>query len=140
MEISERDFLQAEASAQALRTAGYAVSARYDPRYDRVLVGLNTGVHVAFPVELAEGLSGACPADLAEIEISPAGTGLHWPRLDADLYIPALLQGVFGSKSWMARQLGAAGGSVRSNAKTAAARANGLKGGRPRKRAAAKPL
>jgi len=138
MEVSERDFLQAEAHAQALRAAGYAVSARYDARHRRVVVGLNTGVLVAFPVELAEGLSGARPADLAEIEISPAGTGLHWPRLDADLYVPALLQGVFGSKSWMARQLGTAGGSVRSDAKTAAARANGHKGGRPRKRAAAK--
>jgi hypothetical protein len=77
---------------------------------------------------LVEGLSGACRADLAEIEISPTGTGLHWPRLDADLYIPALLQGVFGSKSWMAHQLGAAGGSARSDAKKAAARVNGAKG------------
>jgi hypothetical protein len=133
MEISERDFLQAEAHAQATRAAGYAVSARYDFRHGRVVVNLNTGVHIAFPVELAEGLAGAARADLAEIQISPAGTGLHWPRLDADLYIPALLQGVFGSKSWMARQLGAAGGSVRSDAKKAAARANGAKGGRPRK-------
>jgi len=36
----------------------------------------------------------------------------------------------------MARQLAAAGGRARSDAKTAAARANGAKGGRPRKRAA----
>jgi hypothetical protein len=133
MEISERNFLQAQTNAQAVRMAGHAVSARYDARYSRVVVRLNTGVHITFPVELAEGLSGACRADLAEIEISPAGTGLHWPRLDADLYIPALLQGVFGSKSWMAHQLGAAGGSARSDAKRAAARANGAKGGRPRK-------
>jgi hypothetical protein len=135
MAISEHDFQRAEASAQATRAAGYAVSARYDARHGRVVVVLNTGVHIAFPVELAQGLAGAARADLAEIEISPAGTGLHWPRLDADLYIPALLQGAFGSKSWMARQLGAAGGAVRSDAKKAAARANGAKGGRPRKRA-----
>jgi len=133
MAISERDFLQAQAYGQTPRTAGYAVSARYDARSSRVVVRLNTGVDIAFPVHLAQGLSGASPADLAKIEISPAGTGLHWPLLDADLYIPALLQGVFGSKSWMARQLGVAGGSVRSAAKTAAARANGTKGGRPRK-------
>jgi hypothetical protein len=136
MKISERDFLQAEANAQAMRTHGYAVSAHYDSRHGRIVVDLNTGVHIAFPVELAQELAGAARADLNEIEISPAGTGLHWPRLDADLYIPALLQGVFGSKSWMARQLGAAGGSVRSDAKKAAARANGAKGGRPRKDAA----
>ena len=71
--------------------------------------------------------------NLAEIEISPAGLGLHWPRLDADVYVPALLQGVFGSKSWIARQLGAAGGHARSAAKAAASRENGRKGGRPSK-------
>jgi hypothetical protein len=136
MDIPERDFLQAEANAQATRAGGHAVSARYDARQGRVVVGLNTGIHIAVPVALVEGLAGAARADLAEIEISPAGTGLHWPRLDADLYLPALLQGVFGSKSWMARQLGAAGGAVRSDAKKAAAKANGAKGGRPRKRAA----
>ena len=54
---------------------------------------------------LAQGLSDASPDSLAEIEISPAGLGLHWPQLDADVYLPALLQGVFGSKSWMAQQV-----------------------------------
>ena len=80
-------------------------------------------------------MTGASPDSLADIEISPAGLGLHWPRLDADLYVPALLQGVFGSKSWMARQLGAEGGRSRTIAKVAASRQNGRKGGRPRKAA-----
>jgi hypothetical protein len=94
-------------------------------------VELNTGVQVAFPARLAQALAGAAPDDLAEI--GSAGLGLHWPKLDADLYVPALLQGVFGSKSWMARQLGASGGSARSAAKTRSSRENGRKGGRPRK-------
>jgi len=89
--------------------------------------------YLAFQAKLAEGLAGAPPESLADIEISPAGLSLYWPRLDADLYVPALLQGVFGSKSWMARELGANGGRARTAAKTAAARENGLKGGRPRK-------
>jgi hypothetical protein len=97
---------------------------------------LNTGVQLAFPARLAEGLAGAPPESLAEIEISPSGLGLHWPLLDADVYIPALLQGVFGSGNWMARELGANGGRSRTEAKVAAARENGLKGGRPRKGAA----
>lgn len=94
---------------------------------------MNTGLEVTFPARLGEGLAGASPDDLADIEISPSGLGLHWPKLDADLYVPGLLQGVFGSKAWMARELGAIGGSSRSAAKAAAARANGRKGGRPRK-------
>ncbi|WP_442489939.1 DUF2442 domain-containing protein [Halomonas litopenaei] len=40
-----------------------------------------------------EGLTDATSEALADIEVSPTGLGLHWPQLDADLYVPALLQG-----------------------------------------------
>jgi len=43
------------------------------------------------------------------IEITPTGLGLHWPRWDADLYLPALASGVFGSPRWMAGQMGQKG-------------------------------
>jgi Protein of unknown function (DUF2442) len=135
MAVTEREFEQAEARMQALREAGHAVAARYDRHASRIVVSLNTGVQLAVPVRLVEGLAGASAEDLAEIEISPAGLGLHWPKLDADVYVPALLQGVFGSKRWMAAQLGAIGGKARSRAKVAASRENGRKGGRPRKAA-----
>jgi hypothetical protein len=125
MAITEREFEQAEKRMAVLREAGHAVSARYDRRTSRVIVMLNTGVQLAFPAKLAEGLADAPPESLAEIEISPAGLGLHWPQLDADVYVPALLQGVFGSPNWMARQLGANGGRSRTDAKVAAAPANG---------------
>jgi hypothetical protein len=135
MAVTEREFQQGQARMETLREAGRAVAARYDRRSARVVVRLNTGVQVAFPAALVEGLASASADDLAEIEISPAGLGLHWPRMDADVYVPALLQGVFGSKNWMAQQLGSAGGRVRTRAKAAASRANGRKGGRPRKTA-----
>lgn len=128
------EFAVATRRAAERRTAGpFAVSARYDRRRDRVIVSLNSGVELAFPPKLAEGLQDAAPADLTEIEVSPSGFGIHFPKLDAQLYLPALLKGVFGSKRWMAAQLGAAGGRSRSRAKTAAARANGKRGGRPQK-------
>jgi len=117
-------------------TEPFAIGARYDRRRDRVVVSLNTGLELAFPPALAQGLERATPTDLTDIELSPSGFGIHFPKLDAHLYLPALLQGVFGSKAWMAKQLGAAGGKVRSAAKAAAARANGKRGGRPRKVAA----
>ncbi len=137
MAITEQELAEAEQRMATIREAGHAVSARYDRRRSRVVVGLNTGVELTFPARLAEGLADASPDSLSEIEISPAGLGLHWPKLDADLYVPALLQGVFGSKRWMARQLGAEGGRARTEIKVAAARANGRKGGRPRKVASA---
>ena len=135
MAVTKQEVQQAERRMAALRENGFAVSARYDRRAARIVVDLNTGVQIAFPTRLAEGLAGASRDDLAEIEISPAGLGLHWPKLDADVYVPALLQGVFGSKRWMAGEFGAAGAKARSRAKAAAARENGRKGGRPRKAA-----
>lgn len=136
MAISEQELKAAENRMQEQREAGYAVSARYDRRSGRIVIELNTEVQFAIPAGKIEGLSEATASDLAEIEISPSGLGLYWPKLDVDTYVPGLLQGVFGSKHWMAAQLGAVGGRVRSAAKAAAARENGRKGGRPRKTAA----
>lgn len=135
MEISEQDFTAAVARGEQARQGGYAVTAEYDRRQGRLVVGLNNGVTVMVPVTLLEGLADAADDDLTEIEITPAGLGLHWPRLDADVYVPALMHGVFGSKRWMAAQLGSTGGRASTAAKTAAARENGRKGGRPRKHA-----
>jgi hypothetical protein len=137
MAQTEANIDQAEKNMTTRREAGYAIAARYDRRTSRIVITLNTGIQLTFPTKLAEGLVGASPEGLAEIEISPAGLGLHWPMLDADIYVPALLQGVFGSEKWMARQLAAKGGHARSEAKTAASRENGRKGGRPKKTAAA---
>ena len=115
----------------------YAVGVRYDRRQQRVIVQLNTGLLVLFTPDMVEGLQDAKPQDLQEIEITPSGFGLHFPRVDADVYLPGLLGGQSGSNRWMAAKLGQRGGSVRSDAKTVAARANGKLGGRPRKNEAA---
>jgi len=120
-----------------LASTPHAIAARYDRRVSRVVVTLSNGLELAFPPHMAEGLADAKPADLAVIEITPAGLGLHWPKLDADLYLPTLLQGVFGSPRWMTGLLGKSGGLARTAAKIAAARENGRKGGRPRKRTTA---
>ena len=133
MDVTEEDFKRAEAATERARRSGHVQAARYDRRRKRVIAQLNTGIEVAFPVKHLQGLADAPDEDLAEIEISPTGLGLHWPRLDADLYVPGLLRGLFGSRRWMAAEMGAAGGKVRSAAKTAAARTNGRKGGRPRR-------
>ena len=135
MAITDETFAQAEKRAQAKRQAGYAVTAHYDQRTSRIVVKLNTDVQISFPARVAEGLADASPDELATIEITPSGLGLHWPRLDADLYVPGLLAGQFGSKRWMAAQLGAVGGRARSQAKAKSSRENGRKGGRPHKEA-----
>jgi hypothetical protein len=115
----------------------YAVGARYDRRQQRIVVELNSGLQVAFAPQMIEGLQDAKPRDLQQIEITPSGFGIYFPRIDADICLPGLLTGQFGSRRWMAAQLGQRGGSARTAAKAAAARVNGRLGGRPRKREAA---
>lgn len=134
MSLPDISVRQAEKRSQARRKVlPHATSARFDRRGARIVVGLSNGLELGVPVDLAQGLAGARAADLSEIEISPTGLGLHWPRLDADLYLPALMEGVFGTRRWMAQQLGKSGGTSTSMAKRKAARANGKLGGRPRK-------
>ncbi len=42
---------------------------------------------------------------LGRIVVDGDGFNLHWPALEADLYVPALVGGVFGTRAWMARAL-----------------------------------
>src|SRR5277367_1262629 len=78
-----------------------AVSVRFDRRSGRIVIGLSSGLEVGVLPQDAEGLENARPADLEKIEITPSGFGIHFPTLDADLYLPALLQGFYGSRKWM---------------------------------------
>jgi hypothetical protein len=114
-----------------------AVRARYDRRSNRIRIHFSTGLDVSFSPRDAEGLEKATSAQLAKIEISPSGFGIHFPRIDGDLYLPGLLMGFLGSRNWMAARLGALGGKSRSAAKRAAAKKNGRRGGRPKKSAIA---
>ena len=110
-----------------------AVSAHYDRASGRVVIRLSSNLDVSFSANDAQGLEKATPSQLDEIVISPSGFGLHFPKLDADLYLPGILQGFLGSRKWMASRLGQAGGKSRSVDKQKASRANGKLGGRPRK-------
>lgn len=116
-----------------------AVSARYDRKTRRIVVRLSSGLIVSFSPRDVEGLEDVPPSQLSEIEISPSGFGLHFPTMatdaDADIYLPGLLEGFLGSKTWMASRLGQIGGRSKSADKQAASKANGKLGGRPRKAA-----
>jgi hypothetical protein len=130
VEMTEPQYTAAEERGRiAAQTEPRAIRARYDRRRDRIVVALTNGCSFAFPPRMAQGLENASDDQLATFEILGAGYGLHWEALDVDLSIPGLLAGLFGTNAYMARRAGQA----RSPAKAAAARANGAKGGRPRK-------
>lgn len=132
LDIDDRQIDQAiERGRRARLQEPRARAARYDRRRHRIVVELTNGCIFAFPPRLAQGLEAASEDRIAEVEILGAGYGLHWEALDVDLSVPGLLLGLFGTRAHMARLAGAA----KSPAKSAAARANGAKGGRPRKSA-----
>lgn len=120
------------AGVEAFKNEPRAKAARYSPTRRQVIVELTNGCSFIFPVDKAQGLAGASNKDLAAVSILGKGIGLHWEKLDADLSIASLVLGIFGSHAWM-REIARRGGATSTPAKSAAARANGSKGGRPKK-------
>jgi hypothetical protein len=108
-----------------------AIKAEYNRKDDLVTLHFIDGIRVSIPRGKLQGLQDAKLSQVAKIELLGGGTGLHWPELDVDHYVPGLLNRVFGTARWMA-EIGRTGGSARSRAKTRAARANGKRGGRPK--------
>jgi hypothetical protein len=134
--VTDATFEAAEAQGrELLRSEPRAVAASYDKTTGRVTIDLVNGCSYVFPAQRVQDLNGASHDDLGGIEVDGAGFNLHWPKLDVDLYVPALIAGVFGTRDWTARELARMAGRSTSPAKSAAARSNGAKGGRPRKTA-----
>jgi hypothetical protein len=120
-----------KAGEARLATQPLAARAHYDVRKARLVVELTNGVILMLPPKLLQGLKGATAAQIAKVEITPLGTGLHWEALDADLGVAELAAGIFGSKNWMS-ELARLAGSRTSVRKASSSRENGKRGGRPR--------
>lgn len=134
MDLTDEDIALADKRG-AQRQSHYprASSVRYDRRIGRLVVQLESGLGLIMSLKDLQGLENARIEDLEGADISPSGLGIHFPKLDVDLSIPGLLEGYLGTKSWMASKAGKAGGKVSTEAKAAAARENGRRGGRPKK-------
>ena len=130
-DVSDAD-LQAAKARWAEERAGrpIPVAVRFDRATERIVVDFVNGATFLVPARALEGLEDATIDELAEVELL-GETGLHWESLDVDYTIQGLMAGIFGSRVFMDAQR--RGGQSRSPAKVAASRANGAKGGRPRK-------
>ena len=96
-----------------------------------LIVGLSNGRRLVLPIEDLQGLGRATHEQIQNYELLGRGTGISFPDLDVDLYVPALIEGVYGNRRWMAR-LGRKGGKAKTAAKRLASQRNGAKGGRPK--------
>ena len=107
-----------------------ALNVEHIPDLNLLIVGLSNQRRLVLPTEEVQGLGKATHEQLRKYKLIGRGTGISFPELDVDLYVPALIEGVYGNRRWMA-QLGKKGGKAKTEAKRLAARASGVKGGRP---------
>ena len=77
------------------------VEAHYDDANDEVAIRFETGVRMAFPRPLLEGLAAASAGQLRDIQIAGPGTGLYWPQIDVGHDVRGLMDSVFGTRRWM---------------------------------------
>lgn len=111
-----------------------AQSAHYDKARGRVVMILKNEMELSFAPAAAQGLETATPAQLRHIQISPSGSGIHFPKLNADLSVPGLLKGRLGSRKWMAARFDRNNGRGRTSDNVVAEKAS-----RPGRRQKTKP-
>lgn len=136
--MTDREIDRAITLARRLRDEPLVkeVEYKYGPGLDLLVLKLTDGRRHLIPREDLQGLESATKEQIAHVEILGGGTGLHWPDLNVDLYVPALLRGISGNSQWMAK-IGKRGGMATTPAKKKASRANGKLGGRPKASAVA---
>ena len=102
MEVDEQFEASNRRAGEVRAAQARVVDARFDRRSGRIVIQLSSGVEISFSPRDAEGLDQASSRELDQIEISPSGSEIHFPRLDVDLHLPGLLAGHLGSERWMA--------------------------------------
>ena len=97
--VKRQDFDRAAGRA-GRRRAPYpvATAVRYDRDLGYVVVSFGTRLDLAIVPRNVRTLARATPEELDQIEISPSGLALRFPRLEAEVYLPPLLKGVHRSR------------------------------------------
>ena len=117
-----------------------AREAWYDAAHGVLSVILNSGHVVSVQRKHLQELSRVASKSLENAQIVGAGTAILFDEAGVTIGVEDLAKGIYGSESWMAKILGAAGGRAKSAKKAEASRKNGLNGGRPPKmHSAARP-
>lgn len=142
LEESDDDFQARydEAQKRGQENAQHEVRAkavRYDVTGRTIVLTLSNELSLAFPTCHVAELAKATDAQLGQLEVTSDGIGLSCRPLDVDLSVEGLVIELLGDDvlSALRRRISSEAGAKRSSAKAAASRANGAKGGRPKKSA-----
>jgi hypothetical protein len=123
----DREYALARKQDDAYRRAGlYATGVKFDERARRFVLELTNGYSLGIPIAALPEIAGATIAQLREIAL-PTDDCLEIESLDVQFSVPGLVMAM------SARAIGRLGGRAVSPSKKRASRANGKKGGRPRK-------
>lgn len=123
----DRQFVAARKRHEDYRRAGLlATSVQYDGRAHRFVLELTNGYSLGVPVSTLPDLANATASQLHEVDLI-TDDALEIASLDLHYSVPGLVLAM------SAREIGRRGGASTSPRKQRASRANGRKGGRPRK-------
>lgn len=97
MDISDEEYALANRRGEEMKRAfPSAVRVMLSPSETHLQIELSSGSVLNVPLNAFAQLAAADAKQFAEVEISPSGFGIHFPDVDTDLYVPALLE-QFGS-------------------------------------------
>lgn len=100
--MDEAQYRRAVAVGDALIKRGpVAVSVHYDPDSRQIAILLRSGLELRVALGDVDGLEGASDEQLAAVEIEPPGLTLRWDSLDAELFLPYLVDEKLGDGRWV---------------------------------------
>lgn len=133
---SEKELAKAVAAARAREKKATKIrSGRYDSKHDLVIAELSTGATLAVPRRAIPGFARVRSRSMTDLCVTPGAEGLWSDAVDDGVLLEQLI--ILAAGERMVGSIGArVNASKKSLARAAASRANGAKGGRPRKSAA----
>ena len=130
--ISDKNYAQALEKGRAALAQPHATAARFNARRRVLSLEYSNGMVLSFDIRSSAILGAHADADLSDPYVTPGGDGIVFDKSGLSFGIPGLVAPLLPLS--LARQkIASVIGQAKSPRKAAASKANGAKGGRPRK-------
>ena len=92
LDPTDAEIAAARARGDAALHGPRAIAARYLAARDRIEIDMAAGWSIQLPRTFSPRLAAASAEQCADIELVDFGLGLHWPALDEDWFVPAVVE------------------------------------------------